>query len=694
VFVLARVINIRTKPRVAFFIDPWRLHASGHMNLESLSQYEATLSSIVAQNSCVYLDQTISGNVTAALPERRQSRWYHKRKQSRTINEPQILIPELPSDSYSYRQLRLGETRLLELRPGFQDTPLSGEVHHINIEKAPPYQALSYVWGPAMQNYTLETPEGRIPIATSLYAALNRVRARDEVTYLWVDAVCINQNDGHEKSIQIRMLPKIFQSADVVLCWLGGEREDSALAIETLLQIRTLGLAPQQWPAQLPPIPANWVDGVPPVNDSVWWSIQSLFEREWFSRVWIIQEVVLAKELKFLCGNYELDWDDIIKAVEICRDDQGGPLPIECHLRLIVPSLKPVHTLGAMKSAFEDKNLSKNFNLLPLLDFFSHARSTKPCDKLFALLGIASDSTATAFDPDYSSSLEVIIRRFAREFVRRGNANELLYRAGSTKSVSFSSWIPDWTGTTVRRTISTWRGSGGIFAATAKTYLQASISSDDEGILQVTGNFVDTIIMISTLSQRGKDIIILVNDAHSIIDQLKSYPTGESLETVKLLVPIGNAVAPCEDDAENVEDIIRPSLDKDDTSLNDAFKWQDNIMKFQKVEDVVTFLNKEKVTRDKSYKYWRTASALFERLGNGRVFVTKRGYVGIAPDRTRVGDRICLVHGASVPFVIRPAKHNGFASVHSLVGETYLHGIMYGEALKFAGMSKETIYLK
>ena len=699
---MARVVNIRTKPRVALFVDPWRLHAEGHLNLESASQYEATLNTKFGQNSCVYLEEATSiprsPSPLDKTPPKGLGKWYHKRKQSRNALSPlspvpQLVVPQPASNSYSYNRLQLDETRLLELRCGQRDAPLSGEIHHINVERSPPYYALSYVWGSAIKGYTLETSQGPIGITASLCSALRRIRKSDEVMYVWVDAVCINQEDDHEKASQIRMLPNIFQSAEIVLCWIGEERDESTAAIQTLLQIRTFELAPQKWPAQLPSIPETWKDGLPPINDDIWWSIQNLFEREWFSRVWVIQEVVLAKELKLICGNYEVDWNDIMKAVDICLDDQDGPLPTDCSLRQIMPSFNPVHTLGLTKRAFENQNLSKRFNLLSLLDVFTHSKSTELCDKIFALLGIASDSNATVFNPDYSSSIDVVIRRFAHEFVRRGNAPELLYRAGSTKSIKSVSWIPNWVASQPCRTISTWRGTGGVFAAAAKLHLNASICPGDNDILQITGTFIDAVVKISSLSLRGKDIINVVNDAHAMIDKLQSYPTGESLANVKLKVPVGSAVAPCIDNAVTIEDVVRSDFDNDAT-LSGAFEWQENIMKINTVEDISTFLAQPKKSRDATFKYWLTAAAFIERLGNGRFFITRRGYVGIAPDSTHIGDSICIVQGASVPFVVRPAKHPGFARVHSLVGETYVHGIMYGEALAFDDTMAETIYLK
>lgn len=179
-----------------------------------------------------------------------------------------------------------------------------------------------------------------------------------------------------------------------------------------------------------------------------------------------------------------------------------------------------------------------------------------------------------------------------------------------------------------------------------------------------------------------------------MIDQLPSYPTGEALAIVKLKLPIGSTVAPCIDNAITVEDVIRSEPDEEDTMLNNAFEWQDNVTNSKKVEDIVTLLERPKKTRDRSYRNWRTAAAFWERLGNGRFFVTARGYVGIAPDGARLGDRIAIVQGGAVPFVLRPGKHQGFTSVFALVGEAYMHGIMYGEALGFADVKTESIYLK
>jgi len=70
---------------------------------------------------------------------------------------------------------------------------------------------------------------------------------------------------------------------------------------------------------------------------------------------------------------------------------------------------------------------------------FAHTDATKERDKIFALIGLASDAASEVFDPNYSASLEVVIRKYANEFVVRGNAIDLLYRASISNSYDFCS---------------------------------------------------------------------------------------------------------------------------------------------------------------------------------------------------------------------------------------------------------------
>jgi len=262
---------------------------------------------------------------------------------------------------------------------------------------------------------------------------------------------------------------------------------------------------------------------------------------------------------------------------------------------------------------------------------------------------------------------------------------DLLYRAGACKAYEFCSWIPNWTGREPFRTISTWRGAEGPFCAGGNPQANVHLPTLKAENLQISGFEIDTIIELCPATTNEQDIISVVNIIHASIEKFKWYPTGESLGDLKLKVPIGNAIAPCSDDTEtlNIEGTQPKEADND-------FDWKKEFHAINSVEEMVNFLQKSQDTREKGWKYWITAVAFSKRLSNGRFCVTERGYLGFAPQTAELGDSICVFHGGIVPFVLRWIPTADMA--YRLVGECYVHGIMYGEALSFDGIT-ERIFL-
>jgi hypothetical protein len=482
------------------------------------------------------------------------------------------------------------------------------------------------------------------------------------------------------------MLPMIFQSAELVLAWIGNDENESYQALETLLQIRTNEVKPDIWPVGVPPIPSEWLHpGLPPTKSSVWTHIAAIFQREWFQRAWIIQEIVLATEVKFVCGAWEVSWDDVFAAVKLCLDWSSTLGVADNRVRETLSSLKPAYTLAQTRSAFKKMKLSPRFNMLALLDQFAHTHSAKECDKLFALLGISFDVETAAFDPDYLSSIETIIRRYAAEFIRRGHAMDLLHRSGTSKSYSFSSWIPNWTSKEPCRTISTWRGAHGIFSAGGPPTEYAQLVPDNSKHLQVTGAVIDRVVKIGSTSTASSDLITAINSLSEIIDGLGDYPTGESRRELMAKIPIGNAIKPCEDDIGSFQ-AARSEEDEDPYS---NFRWNDYGNDVQSIQDMVEFFKQNQDERNITWKYWCTAAAFLKRLSHGKFFVTDRGYIGVGPREIMVNDQICVLAGGGVPFVLEE-KHRTWR----LIGECYVHGIMYGESGAFVGVEQQDFVLE
>jgi len=683
VFILITVYNILSDPGMALFVDPWQLHVNGSLSLLAHSPYHAsfkdTVSAIFLHNSPelarsgkgrVSVYSTSSLNFITTAPT--------------TTSRPG---PVKEDGLFSYRPLRNHrEIRLLELFPGDEDAPLQGTIHHASVDSPGKYWAISYVWGAAPKPFYFQTPEGKIPLTVSLHSALQSARDKEHSILLWADAICIDQDKKLEKSIQIRLMRTIFQSAEGVIAWLGEEKDNSHLAIEALLQIRMIVLKPHSWPEGLPAIPVSWGGrDTPSLRDSTWKDIDLLLSRSWFRRSWIVQELILASNVIVNCGRWSLNWDDLFEGLKICRDKLQSEEQVSSEQGQILAHGDPAYALGLTRESrikFNDAIFGHKYHLLELLDLFAYTQASEERDKIFALLGLATDCSGDVFDPDYESPLEDVVRRYASEFVRRGLALDLLYRAGTSKAYPFCSWIPFWTRGNFPQTISSWRGERGNFSAGGKRSTRAQVLPTNKCVLSVRGFSFDTIVRVSGIRTEESDIISFVNSIYSSVESLKSYPTGESRHDLKWKLPIGNAGRPYLEPT-NQYLIPREIIVGDPKPKNWPPDLGRNISMVNSKRDMMNFLKKPQNLRDLTWNYWQTAAAFAKRISNGTMCFTKMGYVGIVPGDSRVGDEVCVFNGAAVPFVLRKTQATAEEIEYQLIGEGYIHGIMYGEALSF-----------
>jgi hypothetical protein len=185
--------------------------------------------------------------------------------------------------------------RLLRLLPGAHAAmKVECELFHAQIGTAaqPPYEALSYTWGDAAQTVDIGLSGSAFPATVNLEAALRALRRPDSERVLWVDAVCINQDDLREQGAQVRMMWDIYRAADCVVVWLGPGDGDTAIAMDNIANndCRTK-LSVRQTMRERPA----------DERDPTWCGcragdfathpsrvgIQSLLNSHWFTRVWV-----------------------------------------------------------------------------------------------------------------------------------------------------------------------------------------------------------------------------------------------------------------------------------------------------------------------------------------------------------------------------------------------------------------------
>lgn len=142
---------------------------------------------------------------------------------------------------HSYRPLSPDSIRLLRLLPSEErNAPIQCQLIDYSLQKPGrhPYDALSYVWGSTDNPRFISVGKHDLPVTENLHKALSHLRYDKFERILWVDALCINQEDEREKERQIPLMPRIYGQATSVIVWLGEAADNSDLAIE---EIRAAG---------------------------------------------------------------------------------------------------------------------------------------------------------------------------------------------------------------------------------------------------------------------------------------------------------------------------------------------------------------------------------------------------------------------------------------------------------------------
>ena len=144
-------------------------------------------------------------------------------------------VPSSASQTYQYLPMKADrEIRLLYLEPGSSKSLLSCSLRVVTLSKTPVYEALSYTWGEPVFSALMKcSPSGQICITENLSVALCHLSLKDRVRVLWVDAICINQQDLVERSQQVSLMRDIYEGADPVIVWLGKDDGNAENGVRT-----------------------------------------------------------------------------------------------------------------------------------------------------------------------------------------------------------------------------------------------------------------------------------------------------------------------------------------------------------------------------------------------------------------------------------------------------------------------------
>lgn len=337
--------------------------------------------------------------------------------------------------AYQYNDLKPGEIRLINLLPGQTQDPLVCDLLPTSIDTNPSYKALSYTWGSFDKTASIATNTTPLPITSNLDEALRHIRHETLNQTLWVDAMCINQDNIPERNEQVRMMSRIYSSASEVIIWLGEKADNVDLAFE---QLRTSHEAIEQHGDRYEPgSNAGHITHPGQSKSSTAMAMTALLERQWFKRTWIIQEAVLAKKATLMCGDLSLPFKSVTR---VCSHWYKH------NFRLItgLPVSRPLLAMAELQNGIEKK---QNISLFAALTVTKGAESGDPRDRAFGLMSLVSAHANPGIEVDYYMSCEDLYALIIKHDI---DANERLVMLGFaglglfSGDVKLPSWVPDW----------------------------------------------------------------------------------------------------------------------------------------------------------------------------------------------------------------------------------------------------------
>ena len=290
----------------------------------------------------------------------------------------------------------------------------------------------------------------RFPIRRNIYSALRHLRKEDQDLFLWVDVLCIDRHDVHELNMQVEHIADIFQGAKEVSIWLGEGNKHSDTAFSFIQENK---------------------DPIKDLSVEQRGTLEELLRNQWFRRLWIVQELALAKRALLYCGNKTMEWVEFSAYVERIYSEHTrlsellGPLWED---RLYQSD--SIYRLAAspaslfvrvVKNVFEKSKdgeiLDARLSLEYLVYTLSRLEVSDSRDAIYALLSIAKD-TRKALDvssqketegpsqslrPNYRKDYLEVCSDFTRFCIQSSGSLDVICRHWAHKTdIDLPSWIP------------------------------------------------------------------------------------------------------------------------------------------------------------------------------------------------------------------------------------------------------------
>ncbi|UPX12207.1 uncharacterized protein EKO05_0002770 [Ascochyta rabiei] len=567
-------------------------------------------------------------------------------------------MPESNAERYKHSPLQgHSSIRMLTLWPGDFGTPLRGQISELQQPLNVPYEALSYTWGDFASTETIQICESAdfehihqvVPITRNLYGALQRLRT-DVPRRLWIDAICIDQDNLEEKGHQVARMDQLYREAGSVIVWLG---EDQSYPRTRALLMQD---SKNRWPLTLPEVDLGELVTIP-----------------WFSRVWAVQEYVLPQHASYQLGPLSVSANHLETVVKRIGTYMDGD-------KRLHDQWKSICLLFEYRELVQKRGWNEADPRLTLVRTFLDLTRQRLCkdsrDRIYSVLGIYGD---VEFVPDYTLPPQRVYKDFVSKTLEAGdfsilheccigitNADEQSYVPFFGQSRSQTKYIPfaDPLGATY---------SAGL-------HQQPRVNVDQGKYISIQGFHIDTVQQKLDLSEDcdinldSAGLVINSPSPNSELEELPLHGTwGAIYQTIMnhLITDTDEALRWRKDYEENR---LSPQFAKAPYPHNSLFEVLVRAIRTDLNADYDWVSTKGQIRTD-AHLHRSRRKILAERS----LFWTDKGYIGLGTCHLQAGDEVVVFSGDTTPFLLRKEAHNnGPDVVYSIVSDCYACGWMYG----------------
>ncbi|KAI1770128.1 HET-domain-containing protein [Hypoxylon cercidicola] len=671
-----------------------------------------------------------------------------------------------------YQKLPERSTRFLRYK-GIEQPPesLHGflvfefEVH--DVADKTQYSALSYTWGhPVLDDFKDDLSHAvicngqRMPIGLNLHDALQHVYVESDIAppLFWVDALCINQGDLEERAKQVSLMTSIYSNAANVVVWLGKDDEDAHEAhsllseyspaltqiVSDLISENPMGAIEAGMINLYDDAKMHEKYHLTPRSMDAWKAVVRFLSRRWFSRIWIVQEMVFNRSHLMCSGPLRFDWSDLDRFVSLVFGAQWHGLNfrgVERETSRISRAFTFHREIRL--SATDYVNDDPHFSLLSaegkLYDFAqsyllssAFLDATDPRDRVFALSAFVNAYAAKLeikpiwLRADYTLQTTEVMLRTAQVLLWKTRSLDMLsyvpdlsYRADS----NLPSWMPHFhipgAVASVESLLDMHQGRkchAGSLSTAVQTFSDVYLHMDSPGQeLETQGYLLDTVEQV-VLFDSG-----FISTMEICLSLPPRYVNGESpVEALWRTLIAGRTDTAFPAPPETANDfalfvragLIGISLEALEAGNRDALLRLITVLgeietrcphvSIPTVEEFNGILSSvlgdldgclKMLTELHASSTYRTMMSPTHWGQKGKaLFRTRKGFLGLSPYSTQIGDEVWLLKGARLFHVLR--KPESSSDERILLGEGYVHGFMEGEVLRLDGMSYTPVIIR